>query len=720
VRRSLAPYAIGAALVFVVSIAVLAGALAMGGLLDERIVAPDASPTASAVRAPVELSRAGRLAYWRTDPSGDTQLWVSNVDGSGRRAIANVDSLSRVQATRWSPDGSSIAWLDQGVGVVVQQVDGVGARYDLPLPQSALATNARLIDLDWSTDSSTLAATLRGSTQGTPNTETDVYVVAATGGDWRNVTVLGNAFLSQWISPTEILIHTGSGLIAVQRVQRADDPGLRQLTDDPGLTPLTGLVATSPFVGDDGRVYFFAGQVAPTIRDATVPVINAGQARVWSMTIDGGDVRQEIQQPYDDVRLVAQWSPGRFVVHQGASTALAFLTSSQPIATIPGVIDRVVFSPDRRTAIGVSATRIVRYDTARPESPVVLLSDVAQPDAWYPETLRLARAPSAPAVVAPAARYVFVLHGLLWASDPTGRVRLLRPLAPDDGSISRLSGMALPQWSPHGDLILVFDVSRFRGSVFVTDVAGFPTRLSDQDAAGPFPTWSPDGNAAFTALIGSFDSAGFGADGEVRVVNLRSLTSVATYHAREIAFGGGKTYLIDNGKLDLPLQTRTDHSILEATPSGTRIVTTAAQLSVGTQFGAAQGLQLSMLGASADGAFLSARLSPPTGSVGFIFTVFRAADGGPTLEVPGQDVADIRWSPNGHLVGMTLANIPVVRDAETTSIVASATSGRFAGWSPDGKWFYVARETGLYAQMLTGGDPVRISSLGVPVSATTP
>jgi hypothetical protein len=141
-------------------------------------------------------------------------------------------------------------------------------------------------------------------------------------------------------------------------------------------------------------------------------------------------------------------------------------------------------------------------------------------------------------------------------------------------------------------------------------------------------------------------------------------------------------------------------------------------VSAGTQFAVAPGLQLSMLGASADGTVLSVRMSPAAGSVGFIFAVLRAVDGTPTLQVPGQDVADIRWSPTGHLVGMTLGNIPVVRDAETGTIVASATSGRFAGWSPDGKWFYVARDTGLYAQLLAGGEPVRISALGVPVSTT--
>ena len=306
-------------------------------------------------------------------------------------------------------------------------------------------------------------------------------------------------------------------------------------------------------------------------------------------------------------------------------------------------------------------------------------------------------------------------------------MRLLRQLQATGIDLLRLSGTSVPQWSPAGDRIMYFDVlaSSFRGAVFVTNVTGTGGRLSDQDAVGPYPTWSPDGNVAYTDLVASFDSAGFGADGEVRIVTPTNGALITTYRAREIAFGGGKTYLIDNGKLDAAeklqiVPTRTDHSILESTPAGTRIVATAASLSAGTQFGASQGLQLSMLGTSADGAFLSVRISPAAGSVGFIFAVVRAADALPTLQIPGQDVADIRWSPTGHLTGMTLANIPVVRDADTGSIVASAGSGRFAGWSPDGKWFYVARETGLYAQLLAGGDPVRISPLGVPVSTTTP
>lgn len=717
-RRALAPYAIGATLVFVLSTGALAAALAAGGLLEERATASSPSPSAS--RAPIELSRAGRIAYWRPDPGGDNQLWVSNLDGSGRRAVAKIDALSRISFTRWSPDGNAIAYSDRGQAIVVQRLDGAGARYDLVLPQVLIGANARIIDLGWSTDSASLAATVRGATNGNPNTDTDVYVAAAAAGSWRKATALGNAFLSQWISADELLIHTQTGLIATQR---ADGTRLR---------PLTGLVATSPFVGDDGRIYFLAGQVAPTVRDQTVPVMNAGQARVWSMTADGGDVRQETAQLYDDVRLVTRWPTGRFVAHQGASTALAFLsTNVSTIDTTLGVVDRVVFSPDRRTAVGLTSSRIYRYDVAQPTAPVVLLADVTQPDAWYPDSVNLARAAPTPSSQArPAARYAFALGGVLWATDASGEVHLVRQLQTDDRVLRRLSGVAVPQWSPKGDRILYFDVpgpgNLSSGAVFVTDTTGTGGRLSDRDAAGPFPTWIPDGNVALVRLVGAFDSATFAANGEVRIVSPMGSQLVTTYNAREIALGGGKTYLIDNGRPSATNQTGTsvDHAILEQTPSGPRTITNAAFVDAGLPFDPARGpvaqtaLQLSMLGASADGAFLSVRISPAVGNSPFTFALLRAIDGTPTFRVPGQGVSDVRWSPVAPLVGMTIGNVPAVRDAGSGAIVASSGSGRFAGWSPDGKWFYVARDAGLYAVPLAaGGEPVRISALGVPVSA---
>jgi hypothetical protein len=60
-----------------------------------------------------------------------------------------------------------------------------------------------------------------------------------------------------------------------------------------------------------------------------------------------------------------------------------------------------------------------------------------------------------------------------------------------------------------------------------------------------------------------------------------------------------------------------------------------------------------------------------------------------------------------------------VRDAETGDVLMEQ-DGRFAGWSPDGGWTYIARSDGLYARRLSGGDAVRFSPYGVVVSATKP
>ena len=330
-------------------------------------------------------------------------------------------------------------------------------------------------------------------------------------------------------------------------------------------------------------------------------------------------------------------------------------------------------------------------------------------------------------VAGPKARYTFALHGIVWATDASGGIHIVRRLQTDAASLRRLGGVAVPQWSPLGDRIVYFDVlaNSSQGAIFVTDATGSGLRLSDQqDAAGPFPSWSPDGNVAYAQLIGTRDPSGFGADAEVRIVTPANVRAT-TYRAREIAFGGGRTFLIDNGRLNVLLQTRVEHSIVEPTTTGTtRTVTSASFLSAGVPFTGqaavpATPLQLSQLGASGDGAFLSVRISPASGGGGgFEFAIVSAKDGAQTLRLAGQTIADVRWSPGGHLVGMTSGGVPRVLDAETGVVAAAATDGRFAGWSPDGKWFYVARNVGLYAIALAGGEPVRISALGVPVSTT--
>ena len=91
-------------------------------------------------------------------------------------------------------------------------------------------------------------------------------------------------------------------------------------------------------------------------------------------------------------------------------------------------------------------------------------------------------------------------------------------------------------------------------------------------------------------------------------------------------------------------------------------------------------------------------------------------------------MSDEAWASSGHLIGYTLTTgagtavarqHATVRDADTGNVLLDL-DGRFAGWSPDGLWIYVARNEGLFARRLAGGDPVRFSPYGVVVAATKP
>lgn len=132
----------------------------------------------------------------------------------------------------------------------------------------------------------------------------------------------------------------------------------------------------------------------------------------------------------------------------------------------------------------------------------------------------------------------------------------------------------------------------------------------------------------------------------------------------------------------------------------------------------------SSLAAAADGAFLSLRVvvTPSNGINQVAVAVIRAADGAVTAFLPGTP-QDLRWSPAGRLLGATRPGPPEsaaeVRDGATGTIIATQP-GRFAGWSPDGAWYYVARAEGLFAFRPGGGAGVRVSAIGVPVSTTVP
>jgi hypothetical protein len=136
--------------------------------------------------------------------------------------------------------------------------------------------------------------------------------------------------------------------------------------------------------------------------------------------------------------------------------------------------------------------------------------------------------------------------------------------------------------------------------------------------------------------------------------------------------------------------------------------------------------QTSVLTAAPDGAHLAVHLSFLGPLSSFAFAVIRAKDGTPSaIEDTASDEA---WSATGRYIGYTATRTvfgtpptsrAIVRDPESGEVVLDV-AGRFAGWSPDGLWAYVARPEGLFAQRMAGGEPARFSPYGVVMSATKP
>ena len=416
--RALVPYAVASLLLVVVTVAVLGTSVRDSLVIGGRDLT-GASPRPSPSRAVAELSRSGRLAYWRADPGAtDGQLLVSNLDGTQRRAIARIDNLTRLSLVRWVPDGNAVSWVESGQQLMIMRLDGL--RLEIPPVPEMRSSGSRIADVHWSPDGKALAATVQRG-----DGKTDVWVASADALQWSRATTLEDVFASDWLSPEQLLVYTNGGVIAALRLDRPD-----------ALRPLTGLAATSPIVGPDGRIHFLAGRVVPGPRDPSVPFPSATSASAYSVTVDGDGLRKEVDASQDDVRLDAALGGGRYLVHSGTSplqmilgldglTSLAVTTVTTPPADNV-LVQRAVISGDGKALYGFAPSRIVRFEvvTGRTPplstSPTVVIDSASAADVWLPRSVTLAAGAPASAVAKPAARYAFWLGGNVWTMGPEG------------------------------------------------------------------------------------------------------------------------------------------------------------------------------------------------------------------------------------------------------------------------------------------------------------
>ena len=448
---------------------------------------------------------------------------------------------------------------------------------------------------------------------------------------------------------------------------------------------------------------------------------------MWSLDLEGADLRRETQNVMDDVRLDGRYGQGRYLAHRGSSQLQVLLSEGVNIPAIDaGPVERAIVAPDGRTAVGFSATRIIRFDLVRGAalgtfgSPTVMLDSVAGGDLWYPRaatattTSRLQTGPR------PAARYAFSLGGHLWSMGADGIASFLR-------ARTSLSGRrnVLPTWSPRSDRLLAIQLAGqgLSGITAATPVAVLIDRdggvrpYAESRAATAIPSWSPTGEA-FAVVVDrrGVDATSTQADLEVRFLSVDGAAARATVSGREVVWTRAGVLVLATTSVDL-VDGGTRRTVVElarilADPRGEfppdRTSTTFANI-----------------GSPPDGTYVSVRVgvTPSVGANRFTVAIVRVADGAITGFLNGSTAQDLAWSPARPLLGLTQnaagGTLAQIRDAATGVVVASQP-GRFAGWSPDGEWSYVARGEGLFAYRTAGGEGVRVSAIGVPVTTTAP
>ena len=188
------------------------------------LVAGLALTTGSATSHAAGSERAGTIAFMRitSDRVFGGRLFVIRPDGSGLRQLTPRGTTVRSYA--WSPDGSSIAYIDQQLSLWLVRSDGTGRR--LLLPTSRLSSET----LSWSPDGTRLAIISPG-----PNayprrgyTRNGLYVVPIGGGPPKRLPAgKHNGWFGVSWSPRGDEIYYGNGGIWAIR---PDGTGRRKIS----------------------------------------------------------------------------------------------------------------------------------------------------------------------------------------------------------------------------------------------------------------------------------------------------------------------------------------------------------------------------------------------------------------------------------------------------------------------------------------------------------
>ena len=190
------------------------------------LVAAVALTAGSAPSRAAASARVGTIAFIRMAHDARIfggRLFVIRPDGSGLRALTPPGT---VEAYAWSPDGSSIAYIDRHLSLRLVRSDGTGRR--LLLSTSRLSS----IGLSWSPDGKEIAIASAGvnADAKTASCASPLYVVAVDGGQPVSLRTKGGCDVAWSPRGDQIAYSRGGGIF----VMRADGTGSRRVASGGG------------------------------------------------------------------------------------------------------------------------------------------------------------------------------------------------------------------------------------------------------------------------------------------------------------------------------------------------------------------------------------------------------------------------------------------------------------------------------------------------------
>jgi Tol biopolymer transport system component len=413
-----------------------------------------------------------RIVFSVLNKHYDTDLWIANKDGSGRRLLTSGPDNDGAPA--WSPDGAWIAFQhggDDQVGrIEIIRSDGQGLR------EVGSGENPA-----WSPDGTHLVV------EDAPDVNAPyphhLFTVAVDGSSRRQLTSdVGSScdnsvpgeYEPTWAPAARIAFLSCAGIEAI-------DP------DGTGRRTLIGGAVSSPVWSPDGTRIAFV--LAGNLERATVASANA--ATVAIANADGSSPRALLNPPPGDDSAPA-WSP------DGRRLA-ANLTPGTPTHVAGGVTlvpspfwQRASWSPNGRrfvgnTGEGAQDVYIMNVDESGSQNLIYEDQGIGYltyfASDWSPDGRRIAL--TAPGQGVPIAFYNVV------------RRKMTESKSPDNADHA--------SWSPDGKR-LAFDIGRGRAAaIFVARSDGSHAKRIARNASEP--AWSPDGRKlAFVRILGRANS----------------------------------------------------------------------------------------------------------------------------------------------------------------------------------------------------------------------